>query len=303
MKRIVTYLLLSLFSLAAGAEGLVNMGKAYLKQLQPRDSILIADQLEYGFELEDVKEGTELMFQDYSELSNDTLTLVRNWQIDTLRDRRVRKASQPARLRASIVLAPFEEGKYRLPDLGVLRRIGDESDTLVFEGLEIEVCTIPVDTADFVIHDIKPQVRYPVTPQEVAPYVAIFQLIALIAIFVVTLIKVRRRREEAGSTGSEPPYIVALRRLETYRGDKYWAPEKQKTLYSGITETLRTYIESRFDINAEEMTTAEIFAGLKSSADLTPEMFDELKELFESWKKLTPQQKEAVQNLLKSMNT
>ena len=31
-------------------------GQAYLKQLQPRDSVLIADQLEYGFQLDSVAE-------------------------------------------------------------------------------------------------------------------------------------------------------------------------------------------------------------------------------------------------------
>jgi len=53
-------------------------------------------------------------------------------------------------------------------------------------------------------------------------------------------------------------------------------------MYSGITETLRTYIEDRFAINAEEMTTAEIFAALKGSQEITPELYDEIKELFET---------------------
>ena len=36
----------------------VPAGKAVLRQLQPRDSILIADQVEYGFQLDGVPAGT-----------------------------------------------------------------------------------------------------------------------------------------------------------------------------------------------------------------------------------------------------
>ena len=52
-------------------------------------------------------------------------------------------------------------------------------------------------------------------------------------------------------------------------------------MYSGITDTLRTYIESRFGVNAEEMTTAEIFDSLRAATDLTPDLYAEVKELFE----------------------
>ena len=78
----------------------------------------------------------------------------------------------------------------------------------------------------------------------------------------------------------DPPYIVALRNLDSLKGDKYWAPEKQKTLYSGITDTLRTYIENVFGINAEEMTTAEIFDALKGR--IPDDLYAETKALFET---------------------
>ena len=64
---------------------IVPGGQAYLKQLQPRDSVLIADQIEYGLQLDAVPDGTVLAFPDLSKASNDTLTLVRGWQLDTLK--------------------------------------------------------------------------------------------------------------------------------------------------------------------------------------------------------------------------
>ena len=90
-----------------------------------------------------------------------------------------------------------------------------------------------------------------------------------------------RKKAAAGEIYNEPAYIVALRKLDRFRGDKYWAPEKQKIFYSGITDTLREYIEHRFGVDAVEMTTAEIFSELKGSRDIPEDIRDEVKALFE----------------------
>ena len=258
-------------------------GQAYLKQLQPRDSVLIADQLEYGFQLDSVAEGTRIALPDFSRASNDPLTLVRGWQIDTTARLRVRQPGVKGRarlynLRGSIVLAPFEEGTYRLPDFAVLR----DADTLLFEGMELEVKTMPVDTAAFQIHDIKGQMRYPLTLRELLPWIGLLWLLAVLVILTVSLIQIRRRRA-AGDTAAprDPAYIVALRELDKWRGDKFWAPERQKTFYSGITDALKTYIEDRFGVDAPEMTTAELFDALRQADDLPADLREELRDLFE----------------------
>ena len=261
----------------------VPAGQAFLRQLQPRDSVLIADQLEYGFQLDSVAEGTRIALPDFSEASNDTLTLVRGWQIDTTARLRVRQPGGKGRarlynLRGSIVLAPFEEGNYRLPDFSVLRG----KDTLLFEGLEMEVKTMPVDTATFQIHDIKGQMRYPLTLKELLPWIAGLWLLAVALILTVCLVQVRRRRASGeANVPRDPAYIVALRELDKWRGDKFWAPERQKAFYSGITDTLKTYIEDRFGVDAPEMTTAELFDALRQAEDLPAELREELRALFE----------------------
>ena len=48
----------------------VPSGQAFLKPLTQRDSVLVADQLEYGFRLDSVKPGTSLALQDFSGVSN-----------------------------------------------------------------------------------------------------------------------------------------------------------------------------------------------------------------------------------------
>ena len=259
----------------------VPAGQAYLKQLQPRDSILIADQVEYGFQLDSLAEGTAIALPEFGGAGNDTLTLVRNWQLDTTATLRVRQPGGKGRaqlynVRGSIVLAPFEEGTYHLPSIPVLRG----TDTLLFEGLDMEVKTMPVDTATFQIHDIKGQMRYPLTFRETLPWIGgVLLLAALTALLVWWL---RRRRSDAAATAhKDPAYIVALRELDKWRGDKFWAPDKQKAYYSGITDALKTYIEDRFGVDAPEMTTAELFDALKGAEDLPADLREELRGVFE----------------------
>ena len=266
-------------------------GDAVLQQLQKRDSILIADQLRYSVTLKDLDKDTGIALPDLSQACNDTLTVVGGWQLDTLvRGRKVhsRNAKAAARLLkkpfdlcAGIILAPFEEGTYELPDIPVVRRSGDKTDTLLFKGLEMEVKTMPVDTATFQIHDIKGQIEYPVTFKEVLPWVgAGLLIIALLMLGAWLIDRANKRRAEAGKP-KDPAYIVALRELDKYRSDKFWAPEKQKAFYSGITDALKFYMDDRFGVDAPEMTTAELFDALKGDKDITPEMFNDLKDLFE----------------------
>ena len=269
-------LLLVIYALVSGV---IPSGQSYLKQLQQRDSILIADQLEYGVEMKGIPADAILAFQDYSKVMTDTLTLVRDWKVDTLKVTRTQDVPL-LDLRASVVLAPFEEGSYTLPDIAVQRTVGASMDTLLFTGMEFEAKTIPIDTATFQIHDIKDQIKYPLTMAEILPYLLGIWLLAMLIITIVCLIKMAGRRKTEVEVRRDPPYIVALRNLDRLKGDKYWAPDKQKTLYSGITDTLRTYIENIFGINAEEMTTAEIFDALKGR--VPDDLYSETKALFET---------------------
>lgn len=283
MRKLIAIISLALTAVSMAAQGVIPSGETYVRQLQQRDSILIADQLEYGFVLEGIEPGDSFGFPECTpEMFGQGMEIVRTWALDTLAYSGKKK--DPSRhvtsVRASVVVSPFEEGTWQLPPLAVQRVRNEIADTLIFDPQVIEVCTIPIDTATFVIHDIKDQVKYPLTAEEVMPYVFAVQILAVLAILIVSLIKTRRRKE-VESAHKEPAYIVALRGLDRFRGDRYWAPDKQKAMYSGITDTLRTYIESRFDVNAEEMTTAEIFDALKSCGDIPSDIYGEMKELFE----------------------
>lgn len=281
---------------------LVPSGDAFIEPLQPRDSVLVADQFEYGFRLDGVEPGTVFMLQDFSELPGDSLVLVRNWQLDTLRS-----SKESMDIRGSVVVAPFEEGKQRLPGVAV-RRISPDGqvDTLLFNPVELDVKPMPVDTADFVIHDIKGQMRYPLSFTELLPWIGGVLLVAALVFLVVWLL---RRRSVGGlaKRPDDPPYIVALRALDRFKDEKYWAPEKQKAYYSGITDVLKTYILQRFGVDAPEMTTDELFGALKSQSGLKPEVYSETRAMFEladfvKFAKHVATQEENVKSLSTAVN-
>lgn len=257
--------------------GIVHAGDTFLEQLQKRDTVLIADQLRYGFRLSGVKAGTELGLPDLSGGVHDSVDVVSGWRLDTLK---LRKRAADMDLEGSFVITSFEEGSWRLPDISVQRVSPDGlTDTLVFTGKTLTVMSMPVDTTTFKPHDIKGQIRYPLTFKEILPYLLAIQLIAVIAILVVSLL-MQRKRKSAGETGMrEPAYIVALKKLDHFRGNKLWAPDKQKQFYSGVTDIMREYIAARFGIGAMEMTTAEIFDGLKDK-DIPQPVMDEARNLF-----------------------
>ena len=257
-------------------------GESFLRNLQGRDTALVGDRLRYGASLGAVEEGTSFALPDLQAASNDSVTVLSPWKMDTLRLRKARKG-RPAEmdLEISLDLTCFEEGTLALPAIPLLRRLpSGETDTLLFEGRSVDVRLMPVDTAGYVPHDLRGQVKYPLTFRETLPYAAGILLLALAVVLICLLVRRRKARREGLGT-VESPHIVALRKLEAYRGGKLWAPEKQKQFYSGVTDVLREYMAARYGFGAQEMTTAEIFA-LLSKTDLQKALYDEMKLLFET---------------------
>lgn len=283
MRKALIYSVMLFSALLASAQGkIVQMGEAFIRPLQERDSVLIADQLFYGFELNQVEEGTRFAFPQIGDTLMTNMRVVKTWQLDTVKVFKQKKG-QPRLfdLKGGLTVTSFDEGTYYLPSLAVLRISKDGvTDTLVFEPQKVEVKTMPVDTATFVPHDIKGVIRYPVTFAEVAPWVAAGLAAVGLIVLVVWLIVRYRRRHDPEFVKKDPAHIVALRKLDKYRGNKMWAADKQKLFYSGITDTLREYISARYGVGAMEMTTAEIFDDLKQT-DVPVELWSELKELFE----------------------
>ena len=170
----------------------VPMEGVFLAPLQEgRDTVLIADQMLYGVEIKDVPEGTRLYFPEIQQKSPEEggVMVLSDWQVDTLDVKRQKKGlPRLYDIRAGFVLTSFVEGEYELPPLSVERHSPEgEVDTLEFAPLTFNVSPVLIDTTSFQIHDIKGQIRYPLTFKEVLPYILGFQLLAVLVILAVCL--------------------------------------------------------------------------------------------------------------------
>lgn len=260
----------------------IRMNGAFLQPLQERDSVLIADQLFYGFELKQVEEGTMFALPEWKNDERGGVQAISPWIVDTVKVKTQKKGMpRLLDLRGKLLITSFDEGDYELPQIMVGRLSKDGViDTLVFDPMRLEVRTMPVDTATFVPHDIKEQIRYPVTFEEIVPWIGAFWALALVVIVSVCLVIIHKRKDDPEYVRKDPPHIVALRELDKYRGNKMWTPEKQKAFYSGVTDALREYMDARYGVPAMEMTTAEIFDDMKSK-DVPAELLADARELFE----------------------
>ena len=129
---------------------------SFIKPVTPRDSILVADRLLYGFELDNVPDSTVLAFPQVANPFMQDVLALPMWQVDTVKVQKIKADnSRLLNIRAAISIQPFEEGTYELPPLFVQRIHPDGTvDTLQFDRQTIQVFTMPVDTATYIPHGI-----------------------------------------------------------------------------------------------------------------------------------------------------
>ena len=272
----------------------IHQDGEFLSQVQPRDSILIGDQLEYGFRLEGVEDGTVLGFP---KLSDQSVELIEDWT-QTVEDRPDRPRLM--NIEAHIKIAAFEEGVYTLPPIVIERMSPDgKVDTLYFDSMQMDVKTMPIDTAAFERHPMKGQIQTPFNWEEfvytlnelweaflmLLPWLLVATWVIILMIVSICIWMIFNPKEQSGvapAVSREPAHIVALRKLDAFRSNAMWVPEKQKVFYTGVTDALREYISRRFGIGAMEMTTAELFEAAKTIEDFPSDMLAELKDLFET---------------------
>jgi len=178
-------------------------------------------------------------------------------------------------------LTSFDDTLYYIPPIKV------KIDGKEFEGksLALKVLTCEVDT-------LHPEVFFP--PQDVQnpPFLLSdwtdIMLLAMLAIllFVLSAYFYKRMKDNKplrikfSFRKKLTPYERAIEEINTLKAKGTAHSENQKDYYSTLTDTLRSYIESRFGFNAKEMITSEIIDALKKQDKAI--MIEELKQLFET---------------------
>ena len=123
-----------------------------------RDSILIGDQTVWNLEIE-LGEGDSLAILPYAaSIMADTagarIEPLSDFELDT-----VASGNGVRKLNAKILLTSFDSGSYRLPSPLFIVISGGKADTLKTERPVLSVNTLQIDTAGYVIKDIKGNVK------------------------------------------------------------------------------------------------------------------------------------------------
>ena len=275
--------LTGIFILCALVLSSVSASAQIKSTVMSKDSILIGDQVLWSTRFE-LKETDSIAIYPYAGvLERDTLAskveVVADFKLDTVA---IRKGIKE--LEAKVLLTSFDSGSYRLPlPLFIVNPDSTDTYAIIFDTPVLSVNTIQVDTTGFQPMDIKGQIKYPITFKEVAPWV--FLCLLVIALCYLLARYIQRRRANRDFFGrpivKDPPHIVALRELDKIHSQKLWQNGKEKLFYTGITDTLREYIEGRYGVNAMEMTSNEIMTGLQGK-NIDEKLFRELDELFKT---------------------
>ena len=271
MKKGLLFIAILIISTAASAQ----VDTTRVSRLS-RDSILIGDQVDLILDLQ-MDEGDEFLIASRSEQLAPGVETIKGMTFDTLSMKKGKLDIQ-----ARMTITSFDSGSYALPPLlALIRNQRGEIDSLIYRGPELYVNTIPIDTATYVIKDIKGQIGYPLTFREILPWLLLALLLAALVYFIVRLVNAHRNNLTlfGKPVQKDPAHIVALRDLEKIRRQKLWQNNKQKQFYTAVTDTLRYYISERFGIMTLERPSTEMLEDLRNQ-DIEAGTFDKIARLF-----------------------
>lgn len=160
----------------------------------------------------------------------------------------------------------------------------DGADTLYSNPLSLKVVSIPVDTAQHAIADIKP-VYAPPFDWPLFWLIVLITLgvaaLAVIGFFVYRYVKrhAAPSAEVAEPQDLRPAHEIALERLDVIKAEKLWQQNRAKEYHTQLTDVVRDYIARRFGICAVEQTSAEILAGIQPALSGQKTVYADLKTL------------------------
>lgn len=127
------------------------------------------------------------------------------------------------------------------------------------------------------IFDIKSPVPYPGYPSYVKWLVGVLAgILIVLMFFVVRFVYQKKIRNQQDTAPPVPPDKAALAALRDIRK---MMDINSKDFYFALSMILRSYINGRFHINAEEMTTEEILSGM-TGLDIDPDLKQQVTAFF-----------------------
>lgn len=231
-------------------------------------NILLGDQVKLFLEIDHPK-NVNVQFPTVADTLLDLIEVLNRSGIDTfeLDNEEFQKQIQ------SYTITCFDSGSYRIPPQWFKIDINGRLDSIPSNGVTLNVYSMAIDTTKGPT-DIKMPYDAPLTLKEVTPYILGVILIGAIIFLILYSIKRKKKNQPIFTKPQkpkEPAHIVALRELDRIKEEKIWQKGKTKQYYSEVSDTLRAYIEDRFEIRAMEQTSDETLQSFRFRRDLLNE--------------------------------
>ncbi|MBO7291148.1 MAG: DUF4381 family protein [Bacteroidaceae bacterium] len=173
-------------------------------------------------------------------------------------------------IKQEVLVTSFDSGFYYIPPFKYVI----EEDTFATESLSLKIVPVdvPEDATAADVKDINNVVAPPFVLWDFVPAWLLILIVAVVLIAVAVYFVARyykQRKVEAAIPPEKriPPYELAMQELKQLRESKLWQQGQEKQYYTRLVDILREYIDSRFGINAMEMTSSQILAALQRNKE------------------------------------
>ena len=260
-KKISSYLIFPLIFIFSAFLQTLNANNVVMYATMDSSAIWQGEQIAIKLELVQDKDAQVELLIPQNNLTED-LEIINVSKADTIDIKNNR-----IQIDREIIITSFDSGFYSIPPIKAVLN----NDTFATEPLSLKVVPMQVDEENLDIKDIK-NVWSPrfVLFDYIPSYVWIILLVLLlIGVGVYLYIKYFRNRiqQDVIAEAEIIPHEKALEELYKLKEERLWQSGQEKLYYTQLIDILREYIDSRFSINAMEMTTTEILASLRANKE------------------------------------
>ena len=218
-------------------------------------SIRIGEQIHWTVGVE-VDSAAQVIFPEGQTFS--PLETVEAFKTDT-----TRKNSRIL-LQKTYALTQFDSGAYLLPT----QRIEIDGRGYFTDSLLVSVATVPVDTVNQKMYDIKPMMGVEANRFGWLRWVGLGLLGALLLGGLLYWFVFRKKPlSEEAQQALLPPYERALKELKRLETSKYLIQDEYKQYYTELTDIVRAYLEEEVHVSALESTTDQLLQKLELLRD------------------------------------
>jgi hypothetical protein len=161
-------------------------------------------------------------------------------------------------------ITAFDSGTYTIPSYAFKMPVG----VMQTDSLILDVKTVAVDTTK-AFYDIKQPlaIKYSFWDWLRDNWKLVVGILAAMAAtggVVYYLLKRPKKEVIEEPKLIKPPHVIALEKLDEIKGKQLWQQDQVKAYYIEMSDVVRDYLEQRYNIQALEQTSEEIFASLKT---------------------------------------